>query len=470
MKKRRSSARLGLCLWAFQPAAFAAAPGEGLPPWLAFFTIPSINVAYVLAGCVILGVSAGLLGCFTFLRKRALLGDALAHAALPGVCMAFLLTGTKDPLIILLGAIVSCWLGALSVEGIIKYTRCKEDSALGIVLSVFFGVGILMLTHIQKSGNAAQAGLDKFLFGQAASLIGRDVWTLGTLGLLMCAAVLVAYKEFKVISFDPEFAYASGMPAGFINLLLASLIVLAVAIGLQAVGVVLMAAMLVTPAAAARYWTDRLAAMLALAALFGGISGAIGAYISYLGPQMPTGPWMVVSVTSIFIVSFLFAPGRGFLGRMIRLRSFRGRTAQENVLRTLYLLGERTQLWDEAYSMGELLEHRSMAASVLRSTLQRLANGGLVREGRNGCFALTGPGKARAARVTRLHRLWELYLTKKLEIAPDHVHDDAEEIEHILTPELEALLEESLEHPLEDPHASKIPGGAAAPAAGAREL
>ncbi len=172
--------------------AAVVAPGNDLPPWLEFFTFPSVNVVYVLVGCVILAASAGLIGCFAFLRKRSLIGDALAHAALPGVCMAFLLTGTKHPAIILIGAATSCWLGALAVDAIVHYTRCKEDSALGMVLSIFFGVGILMLTHIQKTGDAAQSGLDKFLFGQAASMVRSDLYVIVPVGGLMCLGVAVA--------------------------------------------------------------------------------------------------------------------------------------------------------------------------------------------------------------------------------------------------------------------------------------
>jgi len=429
-----------------------------LPPWLEFFTLSSVNVIYVLVGCIILGISAGLLGCFAFLRKRSLLGDALSHAALPGVCMAFLLTGTKDPLVILSGAAVSCWIGALSIEWIVAHTRCKEDSALGMVLSVFFGIGILLLTHIQNSGNAAQSGLDKFLFGQAASLVRGDVYTLGTLGVVMCLTVLIGYKEFKVVSFDPDFARAIGMPARFIEILLATLIVLAVCIGLQAVGVVLMAAMLVTPAAAARYWTNQLSRMLLLAVLFGGMSGAIGAYVSYLSTRMPTGPWMVVAITSIFIVSFLFAPRRGALARIERQRTFKNKTARENILRTMYKFGERAQEWGTPLSPNELLQHRDMPMGFLIRTLHRLADRGEVREASDGLYLLTEKGVAEAERVTRLHRLWELYLMKKLEIAPDHVHGDAEEIEHILTPELEKRLMDELEGELTDPHGQVIPG------------
>lgn len=425
--------------------------------WLEFFNFSSVNVIYVLLGCVILGMSAGMIGCFAFLRKRSLLGDALSHAALPGVCAAFILFATKDPVVLLIGAMLSCWLGSLSVDWIVRYTRCKEDSALGMVLSVYFGVGILLLTEIQGSGQAAQAGLDKYLFGQAASMLQKDVWLLGIVGALLSISVLLAYKEFKIISFDPEFAQAVGIPSRIVELALGTLIVLAVCVGLQAVGVVLMAAMLVTPAAAARYWTDKLSVMLALAALFGGLSGALGAYISYLDTKMPTGPWMVVAVTSIFIVSLLFSPKRGVTPRVIRHFKFKRRTARENVLRTFYKFGEQLQAWDTAHSFAELQERRTMPAPLLRKTLARMQRKDLVTETAQGLFMLTPEGLERAARVTRLHRLWELYLTRKLEIAPDHVHDDAEEIEHILTPELEKRLLESLGYPETDPHGQRIP-------------
>lgn len=430
---------------------------RALPPWLEFFTIPSINVAYVLIGCVVLGAASAAVGSFTFLRKRSLMGDALAHAALPGVCMAFILTGTKDPLIILLGAAAACWLGALSIDWIVRHTRCKEDSALGIVLTIFFGVGILLLTHIQQSGEAAQSGLDKFLFGQAASIIGRDLWVIGATGGVMCLGVALAYKEFKVVSFDPEFARAIGLRTPIIEIALSTLVVLGVAIGLQAVGVVLMAALLVTPAAAARYWTEKLHVMILLSAVFGGLSGALGAYVSYLSPRMPTGPWMVVAVSILFAFSLLFAPRTGVVARLLRQYRRARRTAEENVLRTLYLLGERLGRWDEFHAVSEILQYRSMSPAALTHTLDRLRQKNLVTETRQGFFALTREGEDRGRRLTRLHRLWELYLMRKLDIAPDHVHDDAEEIEHIITPELEARLVAVLENPEEDPHQQRIP-------------
>lgn len=429
-----------------------------LPPWLAFFTFPTVNVAFVTIGCVLIGITGGMLGSFAYLRKRSLLGDALAHAALPGVCMAFLLTGTKDPLVILLGAIAACWLGAIAIDAITTHTRVKEDSALGMVLSVFFGAGILLLTHIQQSGNPDQAGLDAFLFGEAASMVQRDVLTLAIAGGIACVCVALAYKEFKLLSFDPDFAHALGYNRRLLEIFLSTLIVIAVAIGLQAVGVVLMAAMLVTPAAAARYWTDRLGTMLVLAAAMGAASGFMGAYASYLAPRMPTGPWMVLAASALFTVSMLAAPHTGIVPRFLRHARTRRRTAEENVLRTLYLLGERAPSPDAHCSLGEIIEHRPMLPGTLRRVLHRLERSGRVHESPGGLFALTASGQARAERLTRLHRLWELYLTRKLDIAPDHVHDDAEEIEHILTPELEARLMEALDHPGQDPHARAIPG------------
>lgn len=432
--------------------------GDPIAPWLRFFLLGDVNVRLVLMGCMMLGLCAGILGCFTFLRKRALLGDALAHAALPGVCGAFLLSGSKDPFVILAGAMVSCWLGAGAIELIVRYTRCKEESALGMVLSVFFGIGILMLTHIQQTGAASQAGLDKFLFGQAASLLDRDVYVFAVLSLIILGIAFALYKEFKLLSFDPEFSRALGKPTRFIEFVLATLIVAAVGIGLQAVGVVLMAAMLVTPAASARYWTDRLSIMLLLSGVIGAVSGALGAYVSYLSPQMPTGPWMVVAATILFGLSLLFAPNRGAVSRVVRRYRFQRKTRDENLLRTLYRFGEERKDWSRAFATGDLLRYRPMAAITLERALKRLQEAGLVDETDKSFFRLTAPGLARAERLTRLHRLWELYLTQQLELAPDHVHEDAEEIEHILTPELEERLLTILEGAEADPHARPIPG------------
>lgn len=414
------------------------------------------NFQWVLLGSMLLGTGAGVLGCFAFLRRRALLGDALAHATLPGVCLAFLATGSKHPLVLLAGAAVTGWLGVRAVETIVSRSRIKEDAALALTLSVFFGAGIVLLTRIQKTGSAAQAGLDKFLFGQAASLVSSDVWLLGGVTVALIATVALAFKEFKLVAFDPAFANTLGWPVGLLEGLLSLLTVISVTVGLQLVGVVLMAAMLVTPAAAARYWTDRLRVMVIVAAIIGAVSGATGAWVSVVAPRMPTGPWTVVAASTLFAVSLFFAPRRGVVARALQRWQLRRRTADENFLKTLYALGEESGDWHHPRPVAEIAARRRLAAPEARATVRRLESAGWA-DGDGGAVRFTPAGLARARRIVRLHRLWEVYLAERLHLAADHVHEGAEEIEHILTPELEAELERALARPAFDPHRKRIP-------------
>lgn len=426
--------------------------------WLRFLTLADANVRWVMAGSMLLGASGGVLGCFAFLRRRALLGDALAHAALPGICLAFLLTQSRDPLVLVIGAALTGLLATGAIRLITLGSRIKEDTALALVLSVFFGAGIVLLTYIQRTGDAAQAGLDKFLFGQAAALVERDVQVLAALAVFLLVAVGLLYKEFKIVSFDEAYAGTLGLRVRWIDALLMVLIVLGVCIGLSAVGVVLMAAMLVTPPAAARFWTDRLSRMVMLSALFGAVSGGLGTFISTLAPRTPTGPWMVTSATVVFAISLLLAPRRGIVARWLLLLRNRRRTAEENLLTTLYRLGEADGAMVVERPVDELARRRALPVREARAVLRRLEREGLtLPAARSDSWRLTPPGEDRARRIIRLHRLWEIYLTERLHLAQDHVHDDAEEIEHIITPELEAELEALLNRPRTDPHGRQIP-------------
>ena len=276
------------------------------------------NFLWVLSGSVLLGTSSGAIGAFAVLRKRSLLGDVLAHAALPGVCLAFMLTGAKELFPLLVGAALTGYLGVKCIDAITRWSRIKEDTALGIVLTVFFGIGVMLLTAIQHSGAGNQAGLDTFLFGQAASLVGRDVVVIAVAATMLLLAVALFFKEFKLLCFDRGFGEGLGFPMRQIDNLLMALIVMAVILGLQAVGVVLMAAMLITPAVAARYWTERLDVMVLLSALFGGLSGMAGAVVSALGPRLPTGPLIVLAATGIFLISLVAAPRRGLVAKTLR--------------------------------------------------------------------------------------------------------------------------------------------------------
>jgi manganese/zinc/iron transport system permease protein len=423
---------------------------------ITFFSFSDPNIVSVVIGAVLLASSAGVVGTFTFLKKQALVGDAVAHAVLPGICLAFLLSGTKNPAILIIGAFSTGWLSLVIMDYITRHSKIKEDTAIALILSVFFGVGILLLTYIQKTGNAAQTGLQSFLFGKAAALVGSDLIVFAVIALILIVTVILFFKELKLIAFDENFASSIGLPVYRLNLLLTSLTVLAVVTGIQAVGVVLMAAMLITPAAAARFWTNDILKMTLIAASLGALSGLAGAYVSYTAPSMPTGPWIVMIISAIALISFFIAPERGIISRMIQQRQLQRQIMDENLLKELYHLGEKDNNNFIERTLKELIEERYFPKQLLKGSLKRLSKRGFVRE-QDDKWSFTAAGFEKGKRVVKLHRLWELYLSTYMEIAPDHVHEDAETIEHVITPELEAELEHLLDYPKTDPHDKAIP-------------
>jgi manganese/zinc/iron transport system permease protein len=416
----------------------------------------SFTARNVLIGATLLGALGGMLGSFALLRRQSLLGDALAHAALPGVCIAFLLTGSKSPLPLFAGALIAGLLGALLILATVRWSRIKEDSAIGIVLSVFFGIGIVLLTYIQKLPAGNQSGLDKYLFGQAATLVEEDLKVMAILGALVTAVVLAFYKELKLLSFDPGFGASLGLPMRRLEILLTLLLVVVVVVGLQTVGVVLIVATLITPAAAARQWTDRLGTMVLLSAGIGALAGIAGSLASSIVPRLPTGPVIVLVSSAVLILSLLFAPGRGLLWAILRERSVAARIRRENLLKDLYLQKERTGDWKAAFSWPLLMGVRGQTSRELQHAARPLAAAGLV-EMAGDTLRLTSDGMRAAEGVVRKHRLWEVYLTRRLELPSDHVHRDAEAMEHALTEEAVEELEEMLGHPTEDPHGRSIP-------------
>lgn len=291
-------------------------------------------------GTAVLGAVTGMLGSFAVLRKQSLLGDAISHAALPGIAIAFLITGSKDSSILLIGALISGLLGTFWIRGITTKTHLKSDTALGLILSVFFGFGMLLLTFIQKQPNANQAGLDKYLFGQAATLVESDVWLMTAVMGLSLGVLLLFWKEFKILLFDKDYALTLGFNTKFIDILITTFIVLAIVLGLQTVGVVLMSAMLLAPAAAARQWTNSLGLMVLIAAIFGASAGVLGTAISATQNNLSTGP-VIVLVASVFVLfSFIFSPNRGLLFRQIRLIKNRNDLELQKTLAFMYNIVE----------------------------------------------------------------------------------------------------------------------------------
>jgi manganese/zinc/iron transport system permease protein len=333
----------------------------------------------VALGSAVIGVVSGVLGSFAVLRRQSLLGDAISHAALPGIVVAYLLTGSKSSLVLVAGAAAAGWLGTLVVMSIVRASRIKSDSALGIVLSVFFGVGLVLLTFLQRRPDANQAGLDKFLFGQAAALVQSDVITMAVLGGAALVVVGLLYKEFKLLAFDPAFGASLGFQMRVLDVALTSLLVVAIVLGLQTVGVVLMSAMVVAPAAGARQWTDRLGVMIALAATFGAASGVGGALISSSTARLPTGPTIVLFASAIVMVSLLFAPNRGLIWNQVRRARSRRRLRAEVVLADLFALWRQHEDFNHAHPAA-VLEAMALNRGGVAAALDELATRELAKK------------------------------------------------------------------------------------------
>ena len=424
---------------------------------LRFLTLADPAVRYALLGTMLLGIACGLLGGFLVVRRMALVGDALSHAVLPGVALGFLWNMNKDPVAIFIGATVAGLLGTTAVFLITKTTRLKEDTALGMVLAGFFGAGLCLMSMFQRLPTGSKTGIDKFLFGQAAALGPSDIRLMALVTVLVVVVITVGYKEFLLVSFDPGFARVCALPTRWLQHLLMLLLAFSVVIALQAVGVVLVSAMLITPAATAYLLTDRMHRMLLYGSGIGMLSGITGAFLSFLGTNLPTGPFMVLAASGFFLAAFLFAPSRGVVPRWWRARSQRVRIARENTLKAVYQVLEDDAFRRDAVSLRELAERRrvTLEAAAEEARSLRTAEFAAVDDD---SVALTPSGWQRARAIVRNHRLWELYLTHAAQIAPDHVHDDAEKIEHVLGEDAVRQLERRLQFADRDPHGKQIPG------------
>lgn len=423
-----------------------------------FLSLRDPAVRYALLGSVLLGLTCGTLGSFIVVRRLALMGDTLSHAVLPGVVLGFLWNMTKDPIAIFVGATLAGLAGTLTVSFITQTTRLKEDAALGMVLAGYFAVGATLLTMTQRLPSGTQSGINDFLFGQAAEIGPNDLWLMGIVTVIVVALLTLFYKEFLISSFDAGFAHLVGIPAKLVHHVLMLLLAFAVVISLQAVGVVLVSAMLIIPAATGYLLTERLSRMIVLASLIGVASGVTGAFLSFLGNNLPTGPFMVLAAGAFFFTAFLFSPRHGVGIRAFRQMARGRRISRENTLKGMYHVLEKEGFKTIGVSLRELAEHHRETLEETRSRVLALKRAGLASLSENRHVAhLTPQGWKRAATIVRNHRLWELYLTNAVELAPDHVHDDAEKIEHILGEDTVRLLERRLGHATIDPHGKAIP-------------
>ena len=276
-----------------------------------FFSFRFDFLLYAVLGGVLVGLTCGVLGTFMVLRRLSLMGDALGHAALPGVGIAFLIVQTKSMGPILFGATSTALLAALTVGYISRNTRTYPDAALGMVLASFFGLGVVVLSYVQNTTTAAKSGLTDFLFGNAAAIKPEELYLLAAILVVTLAAVTLLYRPLQVMSFDSALADAMGLPTRWLHYGMMTLVAMTIVASIQSVGVVLVAAMLITPASAAYLLTDRLHIMIGISAFIGALSGFLGTFVSYLFAGFSSGPSMVIVASLIFAFVFFFAPGRG---------------------------------------------------------------------------------------------------------------------------------------------------------------
>ncbi len=274
--------------------------------WWTDYTLRNVTL-----GAVMLGAFSGILGTFPVLRRQGLTGDAMAHATLPGVCVAFLVTQTKSYPVLMVGAVLAALVSLALVQWIQSVPRVDPGSALGWGLSTAFGLGVVLLGVVQSTPNAGQAGLEKFLMGQASAITSEQVAVIGTVGGLSVLIVTMVAPRLTLATFDPTFAQTQGLRLSYWSGLLNALMIGAIAVGIGTVGVILMSAMLIAPSAAARQWTHRLGPLLVLAGLFGAVGGLFGALSSMWVPRAPTGPAIVLSLSAVAVVSVVFGRDRG---------------------------------------------------------------------------------------------------------------------------------------------------------------
>ncbi|MEZ4936970.1 MAG: iron chelate uptake ABC transporter family permease subunit [Crocinitomicaceae bacterium] len=418
-----------------------------------FISFKDAGVFTILIGAITVSISSALIGTFTFLRKKALVGDAVSHSVLPGICLAFLISGEKDPVLMVLGAFLSGWISVFFIDFIVSRSKIKADSAISITLSFFFALGAVMLSYIQNSGNANQSGINHFLFGKAAAITDADFRVFLYVFGIILLFTLIYFKKFVTVCFNEDYAKSIGWNVKWIDFVMSSLTVLVIASGIQTVGVVLMAALLITPPGAAAFWTHNIKKMIVLGLVISVLSSFMGTYVSYIRPNMPTGPWIVFFLSLVAIFSVLFSP-KGILKRFWNNRKNKRKIRNENLLKTAYKLTFEKKL--NTFTRKDIITRRDYETSSMEKGLNVLKTRGLIQETNEG-LQLTQQGIEESKRIVRLHRLWELYLTNKMNFKSDHIHGMAETIEHIITPEIEAKLIAELDFPEKDPHDSIIP-------------
>lgn len=380
--------------------------------WSALTLQLGYNATLVTIGATLLGIAAGVTGTFLFLRKRALVSDAISHATLPGVGLAFIIMVMlggegRNLLGLMLGSALSAGLGLLCISALTRRTRLSEDAAIGAVLSVFFGFGIVLLTFIQTMSAGRQAGLESFLLGSTAGMLFSDAVIIAVGGALVLAAVIAMRRPLGIVAFDPEYAAANGLNVARLDLIMMGLVMAITVVGLKIVGLILIVALLIIPPVTARFWSERTTGVLAISGAVGGVGGYVGAAMSAVAPSLPTGPVIVLVLFAMFAASLAFAPARGVLAALLRHLAFQRRV---HVRQGLLALAQGQPIYEKL-------------------TLRLLRRAGFARPD----GVATPDGKARAAKALRDEHRWQMARSREdFALAASH-YDGLTEIESVLT-------------------------------------
>lgn len=400
-----------------------------------------------LIASVMVGIINGALGCFIILRRMAFIGDALSHAVLPGVVIAFMVAG-KGHLALFLGAVFAGITTALLIGFVNRNSRIKEDSAIGVVFIGMFALGVLLISRLR----AVHLDLQHFLFGDPLGVSPGDLYLTGFIGLIILSSIVLFYKQLLLSSFDPIMAQAVGMKTGLIHYFLMGILSMTIVASLQAVGIILVVAMLITPGATAYLLTDRLPRMIVLAAAIGALAALTGLYISYW-MNYSSGAAMVIVVTIFFLLTLVFSPRQGILMKAVQRRRLQDRHLRDDIMKTVYHC--ETEMKESR--VRDIAAHIGVPERAIKKTVRTLIRQNLLRDTGSDMMMLTDEGKKQALKLIRSHRLWETYLTEKAGMSWEHVDGEAERLEHSLPDELVDEIDERLGFPESDPHGAPIP-------------
>jgi manganese/zinc/iron transport system permease protein len=415
-------------------------------------------------------LSAGLVGVLAFLQRKSLVGETLSHATYPGMIVGMLAAvpwlhqesqGHLLNLSGMIGAAISSFIALKCIHLLQSRFKVPADAALCFILASFFGIGMALSSQVQFTHTTLYMKMQSYLYGQPATMTDFHIYLYGALSFVVILVLVLFYKEFQLLLFDRQYARTLGLNISLFDNLSLLLIVFAVIIGIRSVGVLMISSMLIAPAVAARQLTQRVSTLFCLSGTFALLSGFMGNYLSvefpiWIGSSsllLPTGPTIILFACFLSIFLLFFAPERGFCPRLLRAVLFRERCNRENVLKSIWRCGQEQKV----VSFGSILHWLELSPLHLKFILWKLKRHGWVKDYSYREVTLTQDGSNMAAKIVRLHRLWELYLTEYIEMGRERVHYSAEEMEHILTPEIEAELTKLLKNPQEDPHNQPIP-------------